>query len=78
MPNIDSVDGIKFNIYSGDHLPPHVHAVYGEFEVLLLIKTKAIYEGYLPANQLSKAKAWLRENEADALNIFYRLNPKLK
>ena len=42
MPNIDSLAGIKINVYSGDHLPPHIHAVYNEYEVLLIIKTKAI------------------------------------
>ena len=78
MPNIDSLAGIKINLYSGDHLPPHIHAVYNEYEVLLVIKTKTIYAGYLPAAQLRKAKAWLRVNEEDALNIFYSLNPELR
>ena len=53
MPNFDSFDGIKINIYNGDHLPPHIHALYGDDEVLLVIETIAIYAGYLPAKQLN-------------------------
>jgi hypothetical protein len=53
MPNFDSFDGIKINIYNGDHLPPHIHALYGDDEVLLVIETIAIYAGYLPAKKLN-------------------------
>ena len=49
MPNFDSFEGIKINIYNGDHLPPHIHALYGDDEVLLVIETTDIYAGYLPA-----------------------------
>jgi len=48
MPNIDSIDGIRINIYFGEHLPPHIHAVYNEYEVLLAIESKETYEGFLP------------------------------
>ena len=78
MPNIDSIEGIKINIYNGDHLPPHVHVLYNEFEVLLIIKSKKVYAGYLPGKQLKKAKDWLIKNEQEALEIFYVLNPQLK
>lgn len=78
MPNIDSIEGIKINIYNGEHLPPHIHAVYNEFEVLLEIKTKDIYAGYLPARQLKKAITWLIKYEKDALNLYFELNPNLQ
>ena len=78
MPNIDSKDGIKINIYNGDRVPPHIHAIYNEYEALVEIETKAIYAGYLPATQLRKVTAWLVENEQEALEIFYELNPNLR
>jgi hypothetical protein len=78
MPNIDSIDGIKINIYNGDHVPPHIHAIYNEYEALLDIETKTIYAGYLPARQLRKVVAWLAENEQEALEIFYELNSNLR
>ena len=78
MPNLDSIDGIKINIYNGDHSPPHIHAMYNEFEILLEIETKNIYAGYLPARQLKKTIAWLIKYEKEALKIFFELNPNLK
>lgn len=77
MPNFDSFDGIKINIYNGDHLPPHIHALYGDYEVLLVIATAEIYTGWLPAKQLKKAKDWLATNKANAARSFILLNPHL-
>jgi len=54
MPTIDFFDGIKINVYNGEHRPPHIHAVYGEFEVLLIIENCKIYSGFLPGKQLKK------------------------
>jgi hypothetical protein len=39
MPTIDQKKGIKINVFNGDHRPPHIHAVYNEYEVLILIET---------------------------------------
>ena len=77
MPNFDSFEGIKINIYNGDHLPPHIHALYGDDEVLLVIETTDIYAGYLPAKPLKKAKDWLKQNRSDAATAFKTLNPQL-
>jgi len=37
MPTINEFNGIKINIYSDDHRPPHIHAIYNEYEVLIEI-----------------------------------------
>ena len=37
MPTIDIFNGIKICVYNGDHRPPHIHAQYNEFEVLIQI-----------------------------------------
>jgi len=62
MPNIDIINGIKINFYNGEHLPPHLHAIYGDEEVLLVIWTGEIYEGWLPVRQIRKARQCLQEN----------------
>ena len=77
MPNFDSFHGIKINIYNGDHLPPHIHVLYGDDEVLLVIETGEIYTGWLPSKQLRKAKDWLLTNKAEAAQSFTLLNPHL-
>jgi hypothetical protein len=61
MPTIDLIDGIKICIYCGEHRPPHFHALYNEYEVVLEIETCEIYAG----------------NSEWALEVFYELNPEL-
>ena len=78
MPNIDTVKGIKINVYPNDHVPPHIHAIYGEHEALIEIQTLKTLRGFLPKPQLQTTMSFVRENEDDLLNIFYKLNPKTK
>jgi hypothetical protein len=78
MPNIDDINGIRINIYNGEHRPPHIHAVYNEFEVLIVITTGEIYAGNLPTRQLKQVFDWLSGNSEWALEVFYELNPALK
>lgn len=78
MPQIDGFNGIKISIYNGDHRPPHIHASYVEYEVLIVIKTGQIYAGDLPTKQLKLVFDWLAINTDEALNIFYQLNPELQ
>ncbi|RKY53805.1 MAG: DUF4160 domain-containing protein [Candidatus Neomarinimicrobiota bacterium] len=77
MPTIDTINGVKINIYNGEHRPPHIHAVYNEFQVLIIIENNEIYAGDLPNKQLKKAFDWLAGNSDWALEIFYQLNPEL-
>ena len=77
MPTIAIIDGIKINIYNGDHRPPHIHAVYNEFEVLVTIEKGQIYAGNIPDKQLRKIFEWLSANYDWALTVFYELNPML-
>ncbi len=78
MPTIDTIDGIKINIYNGDHRPPHIHAVYNEYEILIIIGSGEIYAGNLPNKHRKKVFDWLAGNNDWALEIFYELNPNLK
>lgn len=78
MPTIDSFNGIKIHIYNGDHRPPHIHADYNEYEVLIEIEREIIYSGNLPNKQLKQVFDWLTENADWALSVFYELNPELK
>ncbi len=52
MPTIDIIDGIKVCIYGGEHRPPHIHAIYNEFEIVIEIDDGNIYAGDLPNKQL--------------------------
>lgn len=78
MPVIDSFNGIKIHVYNGEHIPPHIHASYNEFEALIIIETGVIYAGNLPVKQLKQVFDWLSGNSEWALEVFYELNPELK
>ena len=78
MPTIDNFKGIKINVYNEEHRPPHLHAIYNEFEVIILIESKGIYAGELPNKQLKNVFDWLEENSDWALKVFYELYSNLK
>jgi hypothetical protein len=78
MPTIDSFNGIKIHVYNGEHRPPHIHAVYNEYEVLIEIEREVIYAGILPNRQLKQVFDWIAGNADWALEVFYELNPELK
>ena len=77
MPTIDALDGIKFCIYNGEHRPPHFHAIYNEFEVVIEIENSNIYAGDLPNKQLKIVFDWLAGNANWAMEVFYELNQEL-
>jgi hypothetical protein len=63
MPTILRIGSIKILIYFDDHLPPHFHAQYNEYEELIEIETLETYSGYLPNKQKKKVMEWARENQ---------------
>lgn len=77
MPIIILIGGIKIYVFSNEHLPPHVHAVYAEFEALIGIKNCTVIEGYLPKNILKKVIAKVEEKRKIILVEFYSLNPQI-
>ena len=42
----------------GDHLPPHFHAVYGEFEAQVAIEDPRVLAGMLPPRALGLVMEW--------------------
>ena len=78
MPILENFKGVKIHVYNGEHRPPHIHADYNEFEVLIEIESGEIYAGSLPNRQLKIAFDWLTGNADWALQVFYELNPELR
>jgi hypothetical protein len=48
MPRISQFFGVVIYMYFNDHLPPHFHAEYGEFEAVYAIDTLDSLRGELP------------------------------
>ena len=78
MPCIETIKGIRICVYSNDHVPPHIHAIYGEYEALIDIRELVIIAGSLPSNKRKTAIAFVEENQDDILETFYELNPNIQ
>lgn len=48
MPTIKIIDSIKIDVYSKEHLPPHFHALFAEYEELIEIETLKTLVGFIP------------------------------
>ncbi len=58
MPTISRFYGILIQMYFGDHLPPHFHALYAEFEALIDIQTFEVIGGGLPGRAMALVLEW--------------------
>lgn len=65
MPQISSFYGILIWMNFNDHTPPHFHAWYGEYKVIVNIQTGLI-KGEMPARAIRMILEW-RDKHADEL-----------
>jgi hypothetical protein len=59
MPELCRFYGIIIRMFWGDHPPPHFHAIYGEHEALIEIRSSEIIEGSLPLGARSLGSQWI-------------------
>ena len=52
-------------MFWNEHAPPHFHALYGEFEALVDIRTLEIMEGKLPHRALALVLEWAALHRAE-------------
>ncbi|GAB4353069.1 MAG: hypothetical protein Fur0042_21760 [Cyanophyceae cyanobacterium] len=69
MPEISRFYGISIKIFFGDHLPPHLHAIYGEYNALFGIETLSIIEGDLPNRAEKLVLEWTALYQSDLLTM---------
>jgi hypothetical protein len=72
MPTISQFFGISVRLYYADHPPPHVHAVYQDFEAKLAIDTAEVIEGRLPAPVLRIVRDWMRLRRGEVMENWRR------
>ena len=81
MPQISRFFGISIYMYAKDHFPPHFHAIYGDDEAMIEIKSKAIINGSLPNRAFKLVKEWAELHEEELILNFdeaQKPNPKFK
>lgn len=61
MPTLSMFFGIIIRMYYApkEHNPPHIHAVYNEWEAVFRISDGAVTTGEIPARQVRLVQAWV-------------------
>lgn len=72
MPEICRFLGIVIAMHYKDHSPPHFHARYGGYRVVIAIETGEVLAGNVPPRVLGLAQEW-RELHRDELVEDWRL-----
>lgn len=67
MPTISIFYGILIQMFWDDHAPPHFHALYAEYEVLINIKTLEVVRGKMPNRALALILEWANEHRDELL-----------
>ncbi|MFK5970321.1 MAG: DUF4160 domain-containing protein [Candidatus Marithrix sp.] len=80
MPEIARFYGIVIKLFFGDHLPPHFHAIYGEYVGLFNINTLEMIEGDLPKRAKKLVIEWAEINQNELKEMwdkqnFHKLSP---
>lgn len=72
MPEVSSFYGILIYMYISDHLPPHFHVKYNEYECFISINDGVI-TGSLPRRALHLVYEWLDLHKDELLENWTRL-----
>jgi hypothetical protein len=75
MPTVKLLDSIKILVYFKDHMPPHFHAIYNEYEVLVEIESLAVYSGYLPNKQMKRVQKYAANHQEFLARKWKEFNP---
>ena len=72
MPTISRFYGIKISIYlkQKEHNPPHLHAMYGDYDAEIDIRTGQQLRGNLPGTALALIKKWISLHESELLEMW--------
>ena len=80
MPEISRFLGIIIAIYYRDHRPPHFHAIYGDYEVVVNIEN-GVLEGRFPRRAVRLVLEWYelhREELMEAWRLAEQRKPLKK
>lgn len=72
MPIISIFYGICIQMFWNDHMPPHFHALYAEYEVSIDLKTLRVIKGKMPRRALVLVLDWALEHRKE-LNENWKL-----
>lgn len=72
MPVLARFYGIVIRMYflSGEHNPPHIHAIYNEDMAAIDVRNGEVLEGELPRKALAMVREWISSNQAELLEMW--------
>lgn len=76
MPIICTFRGIKIYINYSDHMPPHFHAYYGEYECCIDINEIEKINGDMPNKQLKMLMGWAALHQEELKENWYLARQK--
>lgn len=71
MPEISRFFGIVIRMHFEDHHPPHFHAVYGEWEVEIAIRSLEVLAGPFPSRALGLTIEWAALHQGELLEDWH-------
>jgi hypothetical protein len=75
MPEISRFLGIVIRMYYADHPPPHFHAAYGDYEIIVEIHS-GIVRGCFPPRALRSVMEWTQLHQDELLDNWHRCKSK--
>lgn len=72
MPTICIINGIVIlmHLTNKEHNPPHIHALYGEYEATFYIKDGSLFEGLFPKNESKIVQKFVRKYSKELLEMW--------
>ncbi len=65
MPIIARFYGIIIKMFFNEHLPPHFHALYGEYNAIFNIQTLTMIEGDMPFRARKLIVEWAEMHQRE-------------
>jgi hypothetical protein len=67
MPTISQFFGIVIQMFWREHAPPHFHALYGEHEALIDIRSLEVTKGKLPNRAQDLVFEWAAQHRTELM-----------
>lgn len=71
MPTISSFYGILVQMFWDDHVPPHFHASYAEYDLMINIQTLEVMKGRMPKRALALLLEWASQHRQELMEDWH-------
>ncbi len=75
MPTVIIIDGIRIEIFTNDHPPPHFHVRFGQMRAKFDIATGNMIKGRMDKRTVRKVKQWTEFNRDLLMQVWIKSRP---